>query len=363
MKVLFVEQFGDLGGAQRCLLDLLPGLPSRWSATVVSPADSGALAGRLARIGVTHHAFPFGRYSAGRKPLLEQARYLVESRRLASWLRERMAEVEPDLVYVNGPRVLPAAVAAAGGRPVLFHAHNHVPQRGARMLLRRSLARTNVRVVSCCRYAAPVDDVRVVDNGVPGPTTVPERPDEPRVGVLGRISPEKGQLEFVRAVRLLRSVADVPTDLGADVIGDVLFGDSQAEAYAEEVRREAAGLPVGFPGWTDDVGAALDRLALLVVPSVREPATPRVILEAYARGLPVIAFASGGIPEILSDDHGGRLVTELTAAALAQAIKDAVADAPRRKRWSEEARALWESRFTVERFREHVLGAMEDAVR
>lgn len=359
MKVLFVEQFGDLGGAQRCLLDLLPGLPSRWSPTVVSPADSGALAGRLDGLGVAHRAFPFGRYSAERKPLLEQARYLVESRRLASWLRERVAENEPDLVYVNGPRVLPAAVDAAGGRPVLFHAHNYVPQRAARMLLRRSLARTNVRVVSCCRHAAPAEDARVIDNGVPGPKTVSERPDEPRVGVLGRASPEKGQLEFVRAVRLLRSVPD----LHAEVIGDVLFGDPQAESYAKNVRRESAGLPVRFTGWIDDVGAALDRLALLVVPSVREPATPRVILEAYARGLPVIAFASGGIPEILSDDHGGRLVGELTAEALAQAIEDALADAPRRKRWSAEARALWERRFTVERFQREVLQSMEDAVR
>ena len=63
------------------------------------------------------------------------------------------------------------------------------------------------------------------------------------------------------------------------------------------------------------------QLDLLLVPSAGHEATTRVILEAFAAGLPVIAFASGGIPEVVQDgvtgllanssQHMARLATEL----------------------------------------------------
>ena len=75
-----------------------------------------------------------------------------------------------------------------------------------------------------------------------------------------------------------------------------------AQRYAEAVHLASAGLPVTFHGWTRDVYSALAGLHLLIVPSCAREATTRVILEAFAAGVPVVAFRSGGIPEVI--DHG-----------------------------------------------------------
>ena len=62
-----------------------------------------------------------------------------------------------------------------------------------------------------------------------------------------------------------------------------------------------------FAGWVDDIYACMAQLDLLLVPSAGHEATTRVILEAFAAGLPVIAFASGGIPEVVEDGVTGLL--------------------------------------------------------
>ena len=101
------------------------------------------------------------------------------------------------------------------------------------------------------------------------------------------------------------------------------------------------------------------RLDLLLVPSAPHEATTRVILEAYAAGVPVIAFASGGIPEVVDDGVTGipdASVDEMAAVAL-----DLLDDPARRAAMSVAARQYWARRFTLERYRRDVLTALEKA--
>ena len=76
------------------------------------------------------------------------------------------------------------------------------------------------------------------------------------------------------------------------------------------------GLPIELAGWMDDVYACLSQLDLLLVPSAGHEATTRVILEAFAAGVPVVAFPSGGIPEVVDDGVNGLLTAD--AAEMAQ---------------------------------------------
>jgi glycosyltransferase involved in cell wall biosynthesis len=114
------------------------------------------------------------------------------------------------------------------------------------------------------------------------------------------------------------------------------------------------GLPVEFAGWQDDIGAVLSNLDLLVVPS-RIDSTPRVILEAFAAGVPVVAFPSGGIPEILKDGETGFLTAADTAKALAVRIAD-ILTMPQAQLNSvvEQAYQSWQDNFTLEHYRQHV---------
>jgi glycosyltransferase involved in cell wall biosynthesis len=363
VKILLVDQFAELGGAQQCFLDLAPAIRAAgWSLAAALPGE-GPYAVRLRGMGVEVSDIPIGNYSNGSKSFAERVRFAAETPAVAREIRRIVEAVRPDLIYVNGPRLLPAAALAVGSRPpLLFHCHNHVPQASAARAAAQALRWSRARVVSCCLHAAEpfraaVDPgrIEIVYNGVPAPPA-DERPErDPRFtfGVVGRISPEKGQDHFLEAAARLEGPRYV-------ICGDVLFGDHAAAAYRDRLR--AIESPVEFLGWRADAGPVLAGLDVLVVPSVREPATPRVILEAYARGVPVLAYATGGIPEILRRDVSGVLLPEPDAAALAQAMADfAAAPRDRLLTLGENGRRLWRERFTVERYRRDMLAAMTRA--
>jgi glycosyltransferase involved in cell wall biosynthesis len=372
MKILCLDQFGELGGAQRCLLDLIPAMAERgWSVHVAAPT-CGQLAERAAALHATVDPVRCGPYSSGRKTPADMARFLAEAPRLAGEIRRLVWRYDPDLIYVNGPRLLPAAAlsmvrSARKGARVLFHSHSLLDGLALR-LAGRSLAAMRAAIVASCRFVAtPLlpycgdRGVRVVYNGVrriPPPSRV-HGGGEFRIGAIGRISPEKGQGDFLRAARILHNVAPQCRFL---VCGAPLFSDPAAMRYCAELEALGEGLPVEFAGWTEDVEGALARLDLLVIPSASIDATPRVILEGFAAGVPVVAFASGGIPEIVEHGVTGFLVEERSPRALAFAMLDALEAPSRRREAAESARAKARTEFSLERYRAEMLETMEMAV-
>ena len=86
----------------------------------------------------------------------------------------------------------------------------------------------------------------------------------------------------------------------------------------------AAEAHVAIEPWVDDQSALFAGIDLLVVPSEPVENTPRVILEAYSAGVPVLAYYAGGIPELVDDGRTGILVRPQTPEALAQSIREAV---------------------------------------
>lgn len=371
MNVLFLDQFGELGGAQRCLLDLLPALAGRgWSAHVAAPGD-GELAGRATALHATADRIRCGPYSSGHKTLGDIARFAIETPRLAGEIRKLIRRYDADLVYVNGPRLAPAAaLAARKGPPILFHAHSLLdgyPRRLAGWSLR--LARA--ALVASCRFVArPLEPyaghagqsrVRVVYNGVRQNSNPRHNTSAVRIGVIGRISPEKGQAEFLRAVRLL--YPDLPHGKFL-ICGGPLFSSAAALRYSAELQALAKDLPVEFTGWRENIDNVLSTLNLLVVPSAPIDATPRVILEAFAAGVPVIAFASGGIPEIVEHNVTGFLVEPRSPEALAGAMRHWLLREPHRlPEVAACARSKASGEFSLERYQRQMLEAIESAVR
>jgi glycosyltransferase involved in cell wall biosynthesis len=365
VNVLFLDQYSDLGGAQQCLLDLIPAAQSAgWNVACAAPG-SGRLVEKLHALGVAVHSLPAIPLAAGPKPPLDFARFAFRLPPLArriSWLAR---DTHAHLLYVNGPRLLPAAawVARRTGRPLLFHCHNHLSQRSAAILAGRSLQFANARVIACCQHVArplwPYVDpgrLRVIYNGVAAPeTTRVLSSSGPRIAVVGRVSPEKGQMEFVRAARLVTRTDPTARFL---VCGAPLFGDPVASRYFDQVRKAAEELPIEFAGWQENINAVLAGLDLLVVPSLREPGAPRVILEAYASRVPVVAFVSGGIPEILRDGETGFLVEPPTPEALAAKWQQLLGAPEQLHKIAASAHAVWKEQFTVARYQREVLAVM-----
>jgi glycosyltransferase involved in cell wall biosynthesis len=141
------------------------------------------------------------------------------------------------------------------------------------------------------------------------------------VGAVGRLSPEKG---FSVLVDAAARVAQGDPDAGF-----VLFGDG-ALRPALSGQIAARGLADRFvlAGFRRDLDRLLPALDLLVQSSYTE-GMPNVVLEACAAGVPVVATAVGGTPEILVDGEGGLLVPPGDPVRLAGVIRALLADATR----------------------------------
>jgi glycosyltransferase involved in cell wall biosynthesis len=351
MKLLFLDQYSDPGGGQLMGLEVLDAVRRQgWGAVVALPGD-GPLFRRVQALGFEAVRLDCRTGGPG---------FAADTPKVASQIRTLAGGA--DLVYINGPRLLPAAALARIAQPVLHHAYIEVTPLAARWLAGASLATLDAQAIACCEMVANTwrpfgKPVSVIYNGVRGPAGVPARSRLARIGCIGRISPEKGQLEFLRAApRIRQAVADARFVIA----GAALFGNRVGQGYERRVRDAAAGLPVEFTGWVDDVYPVMRDLDLLLMPAVWREPNPRVILEAFAAGLPVIAFRAGGIPEIIHHGINGFLCDSVEEMA-ELAIELLRGDRIRLREVSQAARESWESHFTVERFQREVVRAIEGA--
>jgi len=360
-----LDQFSEPGGGQSMMLSVLEAMSrAGWDALAGLPGD-GPLLGKIEQIGFETARLDCGPFSLGGKSVADAARLIGQLPRLVTQIRKLAQRFGPDLVYINGPRLLPAVALARLRAPALYHAHSYLTSGVSRRVAGYSIRELQAFVIGCCRFVAEPwsgvvtrERLSVIYNGVAGPVAPAYRRNfgDPRIGCIGRISPEKGQLEFLRAAVAIHR--KLPQARFA-IYGAPMFSASAAK-YADQVRTAAQNLPVEFPGWVIDVNAALAELDLLLVPSAGYEATTRVILEAFAAGVPVIAFRAGGIPEVVEDGRTGFLVA--SAAEMAErAVALLTGDPAVLCAVSQAARASWETKFTVERFQEQILRAMETA--
>jgi glycosyltransferase involved in cell wall biosynthesis len=133
-----------------------------------------------------------------------------------------------------------------------------------------------------------------------------------RFGYLGVLSPNKG-LELLNAAW---QAVDGTT-------ARLVIAGTGAPDYERGVR-ELFGDAAEFLGWMDSA-QFLQAVDFLIVPSVWNEPFGRIVVEAFAAGVPVIASATGGIPEIVTEGRNGFLFDRNDAAALSMAIRRAAA--------------------------------------
>jgi glycosyltransferase involved in cell wall biosynthesis len=236
---------------------------------------------------------------------------------------------------------LPFAAAVARGRPtaVVYHLCLPPPATLPRWL-RTALSRVDVTLSVSAHTlelwrdtGLPLDRAQVVltsvdlDTYMPAPSAVraATRKEfgidaEARVVFYGgRLTPEKGVDVLVRA---FRQVAEKVEASHLVVLGSPgpATDHSEAERFVEELRALADGLPVTFIAQRADVVPLLAAADVATLPSVWPEPLSRSIMEALACGVPVVATAVGGSPEILSGSLAKLLVEPGDPAALAQRL-------------------------------------------
>jgi glycosyltransferase involved in cell wall biosynthesis len=166
-------------------------------------------------------------------------------------------------------------------------------------------------------------------------------PPKTIIGAAGRLSPEKG---FAILIEAARQVAASDAS-----VGFVLFGDGPLR---EELARQIheAGLVGRFilAGFRNDLDDLLPALDVMVLPSFTE-GLPNVILEAFAAGVPVVATAVGGTPEIVEHGLNGFLAPAGNSDQLAAHIQSLIDSPQVRKGMGEAGRHCVAEVFTFEK--------------
>jgi glycosyltransferase involved in cell wall biosynthesis len=138
-------------------------------------------------------------------------------------------------------------------------------------------------------------------------------PKQTTIGVVGRLSPEKGHRYLIAAMPKILTYAP---NTRLKIVG--------AGPLESELKRLAMRLQVSdgvtFDGYKKDIFVEMAEMDILFVPSLSD-AFPIVVLEGMAMGIPVVGTRVGGIPEIIRDRETGLLVAPRDSSALAEAFK------------------------------------------
>ena len=164
------------------------------------------------------------------------------------------------------------------------------------------------------------------------------------IGTVGRMQEVKDQINLTRAfIHLASILPEYKQNLRLAMIGDGPIRTTCEHLLNEAGLRHLAWIP----GPRGDVAAVMRGIDIFVLPSLAEGIS-NTILEAMATGLPIVATAVGGNPELVEEGVTGRLVSAANPVALAEAIKPYVLDSQMRRQHGQVGRLRAETRFSME---------------
>ena len=290
-------------------------------------------------------------------------------------LRKLLSQKEFDVLHANEPHALTAAWLAG--------AHKNVPvvasRRVAYLLQKNKIARSRYlatrRIFAVSRFVAasvvqsgiPTEKVKVVYEGVEIPPMVTREArertrqrwdvtdNEPLLGCVGYLLPEKGQESVLRALPEMRA-----RFAGIRLL---LAGDGPCRARLEGLAKKLdLQDTVIFAGFVEDVAQVYAALDIFVFPSLAEPLGTS-LLAAMAWGLPVLAVASGGVPEYVNDGENGLLVAESKADLIANGILQLLSDGSVRENLGRAARRTMEEQFSASCVVQNTLAGYHEILR
>ena len=337
-KVLFVNHTSTMSGAEGVLADVTVA----WRGASAFLFEEGPLAEAMTARGLEVSVSRNG----GGLSAVKRDQPLWGAVRLVGRMLGLVGEIAGrarahDVVYANSQKAFTLAAVAMifARRPLIWHLHDILDGQHFSPLQRRlqiGLANrfaTRVVVPSTATAEAFVSAggraglVRVVPNGVKPPAAGPHPtradlglPTGPLIGVFSRLARWKGQHVVLRALAELPGVSCV-------IAGAPLFGE---EAYAAELKAlvDELGLAdrVRFLGQRSDVPALMRVVDVVVHPSVDAEPFGLTLIEAMSVHTPVVATDAGAASDILDGGRAGTLVPPGDAPALAEAVRDVLAN-------------------------------------
>lgn len=328
MNILQILPALEIGGVERGTVDFARYLTLNGHKSVVV-SGGGRLVRRLDEIGARHYQLPVGR----KLPFI----IILMIKHLCQIIRKENI----DIVHARSrvPAIIGFIAAKITNKTFITTAHGyynmHLPSRAMSwgrfvIVASREMARHMIE-----DFRTPYERVRLIPRGVNlNEFKFVDRIDRLKedehikkdftIGMISRITPLKGHTDFLRAASI---VARTIPGLKILIVGEAPASKSR---YREELelltRRLGISNIVNFMGTREDIADILSQLDVLVLPTRTPEAFGRVIIEAQAVGVPVVASRVGGIVDIIRDGENGLLTfpedPHLIAEAILKLLKD-----------------------------------------
>jgi glycosyltransferase involved in cell wall biosynthesis len=379
-RVLYVDHTAKLGGAELALIHMVANIGPGYQPVVVLFSE-GPLVDRLLAMGIETHVLPLDRsVTEARKDSLGLASLLrifglVRIFLFILELRRFIRRHEIAIVHTNSLKAdLIGGIAARFARvPVIWHlrdriSDDYLPPIVARVVRRlariiphqviaNSLATLKTLRLKSYRDAHVLPNApalarrfHVIHDGINLRELPPAPVDEPRriltVGLVGRITPWKGQHIFIEAAAIVRREF---ANVRFQIVGGALFNETE---YEDEIRkllalRELEDV-VEMTGQVPDAKRLIAKMDLVVHASITGEPFGQVIIEGMEAGKPIVATNGGGVPEIVLHGVTGLLVPMGDVTAMAQAILRFLGDREFREKTGRLGRQRILSHFTID---------------
>lgn len=384
MKILFLDQSGQLGGAELYLADFAQHHLNKDSldrgSSLVGVFADGVFPDRLRQLNIpvkvlTKQTLRIQKASgllAGIKSLGQLSPLVAAVARLSK---------DYDLIYANTQKALVVGAIASfcSRRPFVYHLHDIVSPEHFSAINRRiivTLANRAALVIANSQSSrdafvqagGKADRLHVVYNGfhlktyadcidnvgeerkkalrselAPVKASIENNQDSFVVGHFSRLSPWKGQHVLVEALQYC------PDEVTAVFVGDALFGEQD---YVQQLHQQIKNLKlehrVKFLGFRSDVPQLMIACDLIAHTSIAPEPFGRVIVEAMLCGRPIIAAAAGGALEILDRNQTGWLTSPGNAAELANTIMSIYRNSKLTEKIAKQGQAAARQRFNTE---------------
>src|SRR5882724_10812681 len=379
LKILFYNHTGTVSGAERVMSMILDRLDREHFEPVVACPQNSRMMEMVQGLRVRTRSLPAldARFTWRLDRIIG---YLISFARVIRCARRLVIDEAPDIIHANSIRagMVMSAATMGLGMPVIWHAHDILPRhplstairlftvvtrrnrilgvskavsdrfRGAilRPLGRRVPVGVIHNAVDLKRFRADAEGREEMRRAL-GLSQA-----QPVIGVVGQLTPRKGQLELIEA---FAGVSGEVKDAVLLVVGTSLFNRDGEYVTQLEQAVESLGMRgrVYFLGQRDDIPQLMQGVDVLVVNSHEEPFA-LTVLEGLSSGTVVLATSVGGTPEMIRHGENGWLVKARAQNALAKAMLTLFGDQSLRRQIGREGRQSAIARFSTNRFLKEV---------
>jgi glycosyltransferase involved in cell wall biosynthesis len=380
-RVLYLDQTASLSGGELALLSLIRQLDKQAYEPTVILFEAGPLEEKLKGLAevlvlpLDSSVQDMRKDAVGGKTSMGLSTVVATLRYIARLIRT-IRRLRPDVIHANSLKadIIGGVAARLLGVPLIWHirdriADDYLPHRV--VLVFRKLCRivpnyviANSQSTLETLYLPATKPSSVIPSGfdvaafAEAGRNVPALPEaiaqgsKIEIGIVGRISPWKGQDIFLQAAALVHAAFP---QTHFSIIGAALFGEHEHERKLRELATELKlDSVVTFHGFQENVIGAIGNLDILVHASIIPEPLGQVIAQGLAAGKPVVASRGGGASEIVDDGVTGTLVAPGDVQGLAEAILEVLTHPDKAERMAQAGQTFVSDSFDPRMIAERV---------